>query len=127
MTSTATLARPPTATTSPRTPGGVGDRTACALATGVAEQIVAVLAGRRTLDQIRVRVSGPVAGLITTTRGRNPLGGPSYRLRSVHACVTTPSKVEACAVIGTANRVRSLVLRLEQENTTWSCTMLALL
>ena len=105
-----------------------GERTACALATRTVEHIVEVLVGRRSLHQIRDRLSGPVAGLLGTSLGGKPgrrwFG--DYRLGSVHACQTTPRKVEACAVIDTSSRARALVLRLEQEDTTWSCTMLSL-
>jgi hypothetical protein len=104
----------------------LGERTACALAMRATEQILDVFAGRRSLHQIRDRVSGPVAGLISTTLGWNPREVPDYRLRSVHACLTTPCKVEACAVVGTASRARALVMRLEQEDTQWSCTMLSM-
>lgn len=102
------------------------DRTACALATGMVERILPALAGRRTLRQTGARVTRPVAGLINAARGSSPLGGPNYRVRSVHACQTTPRKVEACAVISTASRIRALVMRMEQEDTVWSCTMLAI-
>jgi hypothetical protein len=104
---------------------GPCDRTACALAAGMIDRLLPALAGRRTLDQTGARVTGPVAGLIHAVRGSNPLGGPNYRVRSVHACQTTPHKVEACAVVATARRVRALVMRIEQEDTVWSCTMLA--
>lgn len=104
-----------------------GERTACAVATRTVEQIFEVLAGRRSLHRIRDRLSGPVAGLLTTSLGRERerhLWGS--RLGPVHACQTTPRAVEACAVIGTADRARALVLRLEQEETAWLCTMLSL-
>lgn len=108
-----------------------GERTANALAARTAEQIFEVLTGRRTLRQIRDRLSGPVAGLLAATlnepAGRRRL--ERCRLGSVHACQTTPRKVEACAVLddGT-DRARALVMRLEQdeEAPAWSCTMLSL-
>lgn len=105
---------------------GPGDRTACALAAGMIDRLLPALTGRRTLAQTGARVSGPVAGLVHTARGSNPLGGPNYRVRSVHACQTTPRRVEACAVVATLKRVRALVMRIEQKDTLWSCTMLAL-
>lgn len=105
---------------------GPCDRTACALAAGMVDRLLPALTGRRTLDQTGARVSGPVAGLIHAARGSNPLGGPNYRVRSVHACQTTPRRVEACAVVATARRVHALVMRIEQKETVWSCTMLAL-
>lgn len=104
-----------------------GDRTACALAAGMVERILPALAGRRTLDQTGARVSAPVAGLINAARRSNPLGGPNYRVRSVHACMTSSCKVEACAVVSAASRMRALVLRMEQKDTVWSCTMLAII
>lgn len=106
-----------------------GERTACALATRTTELIFEVLTGRRTLQQVRHRLSGPVAGLLATTlsepSGRQQLA--RYRLGSVHACQTTPRKVEACAVLDNAvDRARALVLRLEQQEAVWACTMLSL-
>lgn len=117
----------------PATAAHFGERTASALATRTAEQIFEVLTGRRTLHQIRDRLSGPVAGLLAATlsepAGRRRLG--RYRLGSVHACQTTPRKVEACAVLDdAADRARALVMRLEKkkdEDPAWSCTMLSLL
>lgn len=100
-----------------------GNRTACALAAGMVERILPAVTGRRTLDQTGALVTGPVAGLINAIRRSNPLGGPNYRVRSVHACLTTPRKVEACAVVSSASRIRALVLRMEQKDTAWSCTM----
>jgi hypothetical protein len=127
MNASSTIAEPPVSPAAPRTAKGPSERTACALATGIAEQLLGVLTGRRPLDHAGIRVSGPVAGLINATRRSNPLDGPNYRLRSVHACLTTAHRVEACAVVGTASRVRALVMRLEQHSTTWWCTMLAVL
>ena len=110
----------------------LGDRSACALASRIASQILDVFAGRRPLNQIRGRLSGPVVRLIATRLRRRPtrdageqLG--NYRLGSVHACLTTPNKVEACAVIGAAGQARAVVMRLEQRDTTWSCTMFSVL
>ncbi len=110
----------------------LGDRSARALASRIANQILDVFAGRRPLNQIRDRLSGPVASLVATKLSRKPsrnaedqLG--NYRLGSVHACLTTPNKVEACAVVGTGNRTRAIVMRLEQKDTRWSCTMFSVL
>jgi hypothetical protein len=112
-------------TVAPQRARGPDERTAHALAAGTIERILAVITGRRSLNQIGLRVTGPVAGLINALRGRNPLGGSSYRVRSVHACLTTSHRVEACAVIATASRTRALVMRMDQAETAWSCTMLA--
>ncbi len=110
----------------------LGDRSACALAARITSQILDVFAGHRPLNQIRDRLSGPVASLVATKLSRKPprnagdqLG--SYRLGSVHACLTTPNKVEACAVVGTSKRARAIVMRLEQKDTTWACTMFSVL
>jgi hypothetical protein len=81
--------------------GRAGERTACAMAT--------------------------IARVIAAIRDANPLGGPNFQLRSVHACLVTSTRVEACAVVGTASQVRALVLRIDQRDTVWSCSMLALL
>ncbi len=105
----------------------LSERSSCAIATRTIREILDVLAGQRPLQHIRDRLSGPVAGLLSTRHARSPSEIPDYRLRSVHACLTTPSKVEACAVIGTTSRSRALVLRLEQRDTTWVCSMLSLL
>ena len=110
----------------------LGDRSARALASGIACQILDVFAGHRSLNQIRGRLSGPVVRLIATRLRRKPTRNPqeqlgNYRLGSVHACLTTPNTVEACAVIGAAGRARAVVMRLEQRDTTWSCTMFAVL
>lgn len=104
-----------------------GDRTAAALAGGATGQILDVLSGRRPLHQIRHRVSGPVAGLIAAMlRGRRTATS-RYRLRTVHASLITACTVEASAVIADNKRVRALTMRLEQRETQWLCTVLALL
>lgn len=125
MTTYATFKRP-TSASPPWCAWEPRDRTAYALAAGMVERLLPALAGRRTLDQTGARVTGPVAGLINALKRSNPLGGPNYRVRSVHACLTTPCKVEACAIVSAANRIRALVLRMEQKDTVWSCTMLAI-
>jgi len=104
----------------------VAERSACALAARIGTPILEVLSGRRPAHQIRDRVSGPVAGLLAATRAHTAKS-PDYRLRSVHACLVTSHRVEACMVVATHNRVRAVVLRLEQEASRWLCTMLALL
>lgn len=103
------------------------DRTACALAAGMVERLLPALAGRRTLEQTGARVTAAVAGLINATRRSNALGGPNYRVRSVHACMATSRRVESCAVVSAASRFRAMVLRMEQRDTVWSCTMLAII
>lgn len=105
----------------------VCERTACALATRITQQIVEVLIGRRSLNQIRDRLSIPVANLLATGMGWTTSTRTQYRLHSVHACLTTRSRVEACAVVGNANRARAFVLRLERRNMEWACTMLSVL
>lgn len=106
-------------------PSRIGERTACALATRMTEHILDVLGGRRRLDQLRDRLSGPVAGLLSSVL--NTTRRAEYRLRSVHACMTSRSRVEACAVVAVAGRIRAFVLRLEQEDTRWCCTLLSVL
>ena len=114
-------------TTFPASAGASGDHTACALATRAAEQILDVLAARAPVHVIRDCVSAPVAGLLAGMLRRKPAAGPELRLRSVHACLTTASKVEACAVIAQPSRVRSLTIRLEKRNNQWKCTLLKFL
>lgn len=125
--STARPARRP-ATSETSTPSGTygpESRTASALVDRTAGQILDVLAGRRPLRQIRQWVSAPVAGLLAAmVRGRST-ADPTYRLRSVHACLTSARTVEACAIVADTRRVRALTMRLERQNTQWSCTMLA--
>ncbi|GAA2816898.1 Rv3235 family protein [Saccharopolyspora taberi] len=115
-----------TAALAPANPDASG-RTAAALARFVGEQILDVLAGRRVVHQIRGWVSSPVAGLLSTIVLGWKGEGPDYRLRSVHACLTDYRTVEACLVVGTINRVRALVMRLEQVDARWVCTVLSLL
>lgn len=114
-------------TTMPRPKTFIEERTANALAARTVEHILEVLIGRRPLHQLRHRLSGPVAGLLATGLHRGSTRRPDYRLRSVHACQTTASKVEACAVVDTTERSRAFVFRLERKNTAWSCTMLSVL
>ncbi|GAA4860301.1 Rv3235 family protein [Saccharopolyspora rosea] len=101
------------------------ERSATALAARVGEQLLDVLAGRRPLSQVRDRVSGPVAFRLAGTR-LHAARSPGYRLRSVHACLTAESTVEACLVVGSPCRARALVLRLERDGTRWVCTLLSL-
>lgn len=106
--------------------GSVGDQTACALATRVAEQILDVLTARTPLSRIRSLVSMQVAGLLSAMVN-NAKVDPDSRLQSVHACLTTSSKVEVCAVLAGRQRTRSLTMRLEQRGGEWTCTLLTVL
>lgn len=103
----------------------VADSSASAVAEFIGEQIFEVLSGRRALHEVREHVSREVAGLLLTTR-LHAAQGPDYRLRSVHACLVTGFVVEACMVVGTHNRVRALVMRVERDNGHWVCTLLSL-
>ncbi|CAM05611.1 hypothetical protein A8924_6791 [Saccharopolyspora erythraea NRRL 2338] len=105
----------------------VTERTACALARSAGEQILDVLAGRRSVPQLRRHLSSPVAALLLALLPRWYAEGPDYRLRSVHASLTDDHTVEACLIVGTTSRVRALVMRLEQEEARWVCTVLSLL
>lgn len=104
----------------------LGERTSCALATRMAKQIVDILVNRRALPTIRSEVTVSVARVLATTHDFTR-EGPGFRMRSVHASLTTTRTVEACAVVGTAHRARALVLRLEQAESRWLCTLLAVL
>ncbi|GAA2339414.1 hypothetical protein GCM10009854_14850 [Saccharopolyspora halophila] len=97
---------------------------ATAVATFLGEHVFAVLAGRVSPLAIREHLSGPV---LSSMLGIRPHGAqsPDYRLRSVHACPITPSRVEACLLVG-AHRVRALVLRAEWVAGRWICTRLSL-
>lgn len=108
----------------PVPPSGPGDHSSTALATHMSRRILEVLAGRQALGTLRSHLSGPVALALAGGLCKKA-GGPDYRLRSVHACLTTTSTVEACALIETANRVRALVLRFERRDSRWLCTLLA--
>ncbi|MBB5155174.1 Rv3235 family protein [Saccharopolyspora phatthalungensis] len=103
----------------------VAESSASAVAAFVGEQVFDVLTGRRALHQVREHVTGRVAALLLTTR-LHAAQGPDYRVRSVHACLVTACAVEACMIIGTHCRVRALVLRVEQDNGRWVCTLLSL-
>ncbi|MFI0469130.1 Rv3235 family protein [Saccharopolyspora sp. 5N102] len=103
----------------------VADSSASAIAGFIGEQVFDALSGRRTLHQVREHLEPQVAGLLLTTR-LHAAQGPDYRLRSVHACLVTDCAVEACMIVGTHYRVRALVLRLEQDNGHWVCTLLSL-
>lgn len=104
----------------------LGERSSCALAARMAKQIVDILANRRALPTIRGQVTVSVARVLATTHDFTR-EGPDFRMRSVHASLTTTRTVEACAVVGTAHRARALVLRLEQAESRWLCTLLAVL
>lgn len=108
----------------PRT--GPAEQTSAQLALRFTHQLLDVLTGRRNPGQLRDRVTPQVLGLLNSLRPRTA-GGPGYRLGSVHACLATDRTVEACAVIGTPNRARALVLRLERTDTRWLCTMMSML
>lgn len=108
----------------PVAPGGPGESTAHALATRMAQAILEVFTGRRAATSIRHQVSGAVALLLASTPTWKA-EGPSYRLRSVHTCLPTARKVEACAVVETPKRARALALRLERADLHWLCTLLA--
>ncbi|MGP4021158.1 Rv3235 family protein [Saccharopolyspora sp. 5N708] len=103
----------------------VEECSASAVATFVGEQVFEVLCGRKALHLVREHVSGQVAGLLLATR-LHAAQGPDYQLRSVHACPVTEFTVEACMVLGSHDRVRALVLRVEQDNGQWVCTLLSL-
>ncbi|MCI2422158.1 Rv3235 family protein [Saccharopolyspora sp. K220] len=107
------------------TPEAVDECSASAVAAFVGAQVFDVLSGRKPVHQVREHVSGHVAGLLLATR-LHAAQGPDYRLRSVHACPVTEFTVEACMVVGTQDRVRALVLRVEQDNGQWVCTRLSL-
>ncbi|GAB3296360.1 Rv3235 family protein [Parasphingorhabdus pacifica] len=93
-----------------------------ALVTGIVTVLLEVLAGRKPLNHVRHRVTGPVALLLTTIPSQAE--GPSYRLRSVHTCPTTTRTVEACAIVETSRRARALVVRLERRTSGWVCALL---
>ncbi|MGW3468606.1 Rv3235 family protein [Saccharopolyspora sp. NPDC000995] len=103
----------------------VAGSSASALAEFIGEQVCEVLSGRRALHEVREHVSREVAGLLLTTR-LHAAQGPDYRLRSIHACLVTGFAVEACMIVGTRYRVRALVMRIEQDNGHWVCTLLSL-
>lgn len=127
------LARHPSSSGSQ--PGGtdedditISHHTAAALVDRTARQVVDVLAGRRTVEQIRGWVSRPVAGLLAAVAHSRREAGHTYRLLSVHPCLTSPSTIEASAVIGAPRVARALSLRLQRRTGTgWSCTLLAFL
>lgn len=101
----------------------VGDRSSTALATRIAELVVEVLNGRRSVHTLRDHLDGPVFTWLATQRP--PRAHQSnYRLRSVHACLTDNRTVEACWVLGTPYRVRALVSRVRRDQHEWRCTLL---
>ncbi|QIZ34548.1 Rv3235 family protein [Saccharopolyspora sp. ASAGF58] len=103
----------------------VAGSSASAVAEFIGEQVFEVLSGRRAMQEVREHVSREVAGLLLTTR-LHATQGPDYRLRSVHACLVTGFAVEACMIVGTRYRVRALVMRVEQDDGRWVCTLLSL-
>ncbi|MER6993697.1 Rv3235 family protein [Saccharopolyspora hirsuta] len=102
-----------------------GERSAVAIATSVGGHVFDVLSGRRTVREVDEHLSSRVAGLLLTTR-LHAAQGPDHRVRSVHACPITEYAVEACMVVGTHDRVRALVLRVERDGEHWVCTRLSL-
>lgn len=98
---------------------------ATAVATFLGGQVFAVLAGRTIAEAVRHHVSGAVLSALLGIR-LHGAQNPDYRLRSVHACPVSQSRVEACVLIG-ANRVRALVFRAEWTAGRWMCTRLSLL
>lgn len=110
----------------PPEPTGLTEQTSGQLALRFTHQLLDVLSGRRNPGQLRERVTPQVLGLLNSSRPR-AAGSPGYRLGSVHACLATDRTVEVCAVIGTPNRARALVLRLERTDTRWLCTLLSML
>ncbi|MER7084102.1 hypothetical protein SAMN05421805_13044 [Saccharopolyspora antimicrobica] len=120
MTAVLTLDAPIAALTTDD-PGG---RSAVAIATHVGGHVFDVLSGRRTVHEIGEHVSARVAALLLTTR-LHAAQGPEHRVRSVHACPITEFAVEACMVVGTHDRVRALVLRVERDGERWVCTRLS--
>ncbi|MBE9376345.1 hypothetical protein IQ251_17990 [Saccharopolyspora sp. HNM0983] len=105
---------------------GPTEQTSNQLALRFTHQLLDVLCGRRSPAQLRDRVTPQVLGLLTRS-GPKTARSPGYRLSSVHACLATERTVEACAVIGTPNRARALVLRLERTDSRWLCTLLSVL
>ncbi|GAA0526985.1 hypothetical protein GCM10011581_12490 [Saccharopolyspora subtropica] len=97
---------------------------AVAIATALAEELFPVVAGRAPVHRVRDHVTAAVAGKLLSARAWTAQG-PDFRLRSVHACPVTDYAVEACVIIGTQDRVRALVLRLEQDCGRWICTRLS--
>jgi hypothetical protein len=124
---TASTLTPARTSAAPERDSALTERTAHALAERWAVQILDVVARRRPLHQVRDRLSVPAAGLLAALVRRSGPAQPDYRLRSTHACLTSPDIVEACAVLAAGDRVRSLTLRMERANMVWWCTMFALL
>lgn len=97
---------------------------ATAVAAYLGERVFAVLAGRTCPEAIGEHVTGQALSSLLAIR-LHGARGPDYRLRSVHACPVTRSRVEACLLVG-AHRVRALVLRAEWTAGRWVCTRLSL-
>ncbi|MDA3630321.1 Rv3235 family protein [Saccharopolyspora oryzae] len=121
---TAVLA--PDAPPAPPAVEDLDERSAISVATSVGGFVFDALSGRRTVSDIGTCVSSRVARLLLTTR-LDAARGPDHRVRSVHACPITEFAVEACMVVGTNDRVRALVLRIERGGGRWVCTRLSLL
>lgn len=103
----------------------ISRRTAAGLVDRSVRQLVDVLTGRRPLDQVRAWTTRPVAGLLASMRQAEGEARSGYRLVSVHPCLTSPSTIEASAVIAAPRATRALSLRLERTNADWFCTLLA--
>lgn len=103
----------------------ISRRTAAGLVDRSVRQLVDVLTGRRPIDQVRAWTTRPVAGLLASMRHSDREARNSYRLVSVHPCLTSPSTIEASAVIAAPRATRALSLRLERTNADWFCTLLA--
>lgn len=115
----------PDAPTTPSPAADPAERSAVAIAASVGRPVFDVLIGRRSVRDASRHVSPHVAGLLLTTR-LHAARGPEHRVRSVHACPITEFAVEACMVVGTHDRVRALVLRVERTGERWVCTRLSL-
>jgi hypothetical protein len=97
---------------------------ATAVAAFLGSRVFAVLIGRMSPEEVRGHITGQVLSSLLAIRLREARG-PDCRLRSVHACPVTRSRVEACLLVG-AHRVRALVLRAEWTSGRWVCTRLSL-
>jgi hypothetical protein len=62
----------------------------------------------------------PGTGLVRVVADR-------YRLRHLRICEIRPGVVEAAAVVGRADQIRAVALRLERRPDFWLCTHLEVL
>ncbi|MFC7341499.1 Rv3235 family protein [Saccharopolyspora griseoalba] len=97
---------------------------AAAVAAFLGRCVFGVLSGRIPPEAVRGHLTGQALSSLLAIRLREARS-PDCRLRSVHACPITRSRVEACVLVG-AHRVRALVLRAEWTAGRWSCTRLSL-